>query len=96
MLVSSDCDSDFTASIVEAVGQPPVCDYQLSQNGTSVTAVACDDNTVTETVDTSGTLRLGPQQSVVTQQGCTVRLSVEISTRTSRVSTPFSRSRRIS
>ena len=74
-LLSSNCNSDLTNSILSAVEQPPVCDYQLSQNGAKVTGQDCAGNIAMGMVDATGTLRfdLPPQQQ--TQNGCTIGIS---------------------
>ena len=74
-LRSSDCDGSLTDAIMSVVGQPPVCDYQLSQNGADVTAQDCAGNTATGMVDATGTLRfdLAPEQE--TEDGCTISIS---------------------
>ncbi len=74
-LFSSNCDSRLTNAVLSQVGQPPVCDYQLSQDGAEVTARDCLGNLAMGMVDATGTLRfdLPPQQQ--TQSGCTVRIN---------------------
>lgn len=74
-LVSSDCDSDLTNSIVMAVGQPPTCDYQVSQNGSSVSGIDCSGATADGSVDSTGTVEfdLPPEQE--TESGCTITVS---------------------
>ncbi len=74
-LLSSDCDSDLTNAILSEIQQPPVCDYQLSQDGVEVTARDCLGNVAMGMVDATGTLQfdLPPEQQ--TQDGCTVGIS---------------------
>ncbi len=79
VLRSSECDGDFTAFVVDAVQQPPVCDYRISQNGASITAVDCNANSVSGTVDATATIRLSQPEETDTEQGCTIAESVDAS-----------------
>jgi hypothetical protein len=77
-LVSSTCNATLTAQVFSEVSQPPVCDYGITQDGASVTGVDCNDNSVPGTVDASGTMRFETQQSM-TEQGCTIGQSLDLS-----------------
>jgi hypothetical protein len=74
-LLSSDCDSGLTNAILSAAEQPPVCDYQLSQDGVEVTARDCVGNVAMGMVDATGTLRFDLPSEQQTQNGCMVGIS---------------------
>ena len=74
-LFFSNCDTDLTNSILSLVEQPPVCDYQLMQNGFTVTTQDCVGNTAMGSVDAAGILRFDLPAEQETVNGCTIGIS---------------------
>jgi hypothetical protein len=71
-LRSSNCHPSLTDAVMSEVQQEPVCDYQLVQDGSDVTAQDCDGIVAMGTVDATGTLQFDFPIEQQTEQGCTI------------------------